>query len=248
MKKLIILIVVMLFVFSVPVFACSQPKCNHNNTAIGHGGNANAVANGGNVNSKIHNTNRNNNEVIGINKNSNTNKNSNKNDNTNILNNRNTNNNQDVNNNSNTQGQDQNQGQLQGQLQGQMQGQSANNTQGQSANNSQGQDAHNAQGQSTDVNIDGDEYEDNSVYMAPPSTTAVVGTTSAQVTTPFGGAGFSKDAQYMIYKYKMDETEVAYKRGYISEEERVKKGKYLYKKFIGANKKGIISNIVDPLF
>ena len=117
--------------------------------------------------------------------------------------------------------------------------------QAQNASNKQAQSADNSQGQTTAVDIEGD--EDNSIYMAPPTTTPMVGTSSAQITTPFGGAGFSKDAQYMIYKYKMDITEEAYARGYISEEERIKKGKYLYKKFIAANKKGLVSNIIDPL-
>ena len=50
--------------------------------------------------------------------------------------------------------------------------------------------------QDGDVNIGGSSYEDNSVYLAPPPTTPMVGTVSAQITTPFGGAGFSKDAKH----------------------------------------------------
>jgi hypothetical protein len=38
--------------------------------------------------------------------------------------------------------------------------------------------------------------DDNSTFIAPPPTTPLVGTTSAQVTTPFGGVGFSKDAKH----------------------------------------------------
>ena len=46
------------------------------------------------------------------------------------------------------------------------------------------------------VNVGGSSYEDNSVYIAPPSTIPMVGTTSAQITTMFGGVGFSKDAKH----------------------------------------------------
>lgn len=46
------------------------------------------------------------------------------------------------------------------------------------------------------VSVGGSSYEDNSVFIAPPSTTPMVGTVSAQITTPFGGAGFSKDAKH----------------------------------------------------
>jgi len=126
-----------------------------------------------------------------------------------------------------------------------------NQGQAQSANNrqAQAQDASNKQGQATDVTLtDNSVSEDNSVYMAPPSTTPLAGTASAQITTPFGGVGFSKDAQYSIYKYKMDVTEESFARGYITEEERIKMGAYLYKKFIRANKKGVLAHIVDPLF
>lgn len=32
--------------------------------------------------------------------------------------------------------------------------------------------------------------------ITPPATTPLIGTVSAQITTPFGGVGFSKDAKY----------------------------------------------------
>ena len=59
----------------------------------------------------------------------------------------------------------------------------------------------NKQSQNTNANnegvtVGGSTYEDNSVYIAPPPTTPMVGTVSAQITTPFGGAGFSKDAKH----------------------------------------------------
>ncbi len=54
----------------------------------------------------------------------------------------------------------------------------------------------NASANNEGVNIGGSSYEDNSVYIAPPSTIPMVGTTSAQITTMFGGVGFSKDAKH----------------------------------------------------
>lgn len=86
---------------------------------------------------------------------------------------------------------------------------------------------------SNSVNVGGSSYDN--IYMAPPSTTPMVGTTSAQVTTPFGGAGFSKDAKYRIIKYKLDYLRWATKEGYITEEKRIEYGTKLFKKFLKAN-------------
>lgn len=90
---------------------------------------------------------------------------------------------------------------------------------------------------SNPVTVEGDKstYEDNSVYIAPPATTPLVGTNSIQVTTPMGGAGLSRDAQYMIINFKMNKLRWAEQEGYITKEERIKHGQKLFKKFIRAN-------------
>lgn len=81
------------------------------------------------------------------------------------------------------------------------------------------------------TNVEGDEYYN----VNPPATTPMVGTVSAQVTSMFGGVGYSKDAKYMIIKFKMDEIETAVKRGFITQEEGIEIGTKLFKKFIKAN-------------
>jgi len=71
----------------------------------------------------------------------------------------------------------------------------ANATANNKNSNSQEQSA-TANNEGVTVEGDSNSYEDNSVFLAPPPTTPLVGTTSVQVTTPFGGAGFSKDAKH----------------------------------------------------
>lgn len=160
---------------------------------------------------KNKNTNTNKNKNISVNKNKNTNK-TNVKVNTDIdTSNRNKNTNK--------------QGQLQGQLQGQAQ--KSTSDQKQTANNEGITVQDNSQ--------DNSDNSDDSVYLAPPPTQSLEGTHSVQVTTPFGGAGYSKDAQYAILKIKMAEVDVAIDRGFITKEEGQKVGRKLWKKFIKAN-------------
>lgn len=95
----------------------------------------------------------------------------------------------------------------------------------------------NKQSQSADnqVSVNNTVEGDKITTIIPPATTPMVGTFSGQVTTPFGGAGISKDAQYMILNFKMNKLKWAEQEGYITVEERLKHGKKLFKKFIRAN-------------
>lgn len=237
MKRIMIIALMLGLIGCNPVFAGSF---HHNTNNEGGNSRAEALAVGVGVGISA-NKNTNENTVVGVNKNFNANLNKNDIDvNNKVKNTVKVNN--DLSNRVNTTDINLNKNE-QDQKQAQLQAQSANNKQGQA------QDASNKQGQTTDVILtDNSTTEDNSVYLAPPATTPLAGTASMQITSPFGGAGFSKDAQYSIYKYKMDVTEEAFSRGYITEEERVKMGAYLYKKFIRANKKGVLAHIVDPLF
>lgn len=245
MKKLLVTSLILVFVVSTTTaFACYKPNCTHNKSnstsnatgigvglAVAKGGNANAIAGGGNA-GVFKSGNSSNIVKPTINTQiSNDIKNKIKNDvdvNNRI-------NNKDVNINKvrNTNKQKQNQGQLQGQLQGQ--NQKAVSKQSQSANNE-------------GITIEGDTIEDNSVYMAPPSTTPLQGTISAQVTTVIGGAGFSKDARYMIYMAQMDYIQTAVQYGYVSEEQAKKDGAKLYKKFIKSSRRGLLRTVGQTVF
>jgi len=68
-----------------------------------------------------------------------------------------------------------------------------------STSNSNSTSANNNVGSSVNDNTNSGVSLSNTVnesYITPPPTTPMVGTVSAQVTTPFGGVGFSKDAKY----------------------------------------------------
>jgi len=104
-------------------------------------------------------------------------------------------------------------------------------------NNSNKVKVSNKQNQSTNnkVNVNNTIEGDDFTTIIPPATTPMVGTFSGQVTTPMGGAGFSKDAQYMILNFKMNKLKWAEQEGYITAEERLEHGRKLFRKFIKAN-------------
>jgi len=98
-------------------------------------------------------------------------------------------------------------------------------------NNVSNQNSANNEGVNVSTNVQGNDV----TTIIPPATTPMVGTNSLQVTTPFGGAGVSRDAQYMILNFKLEKLRWAEQEGYIDAEQRLKMGKKLFKKFIKAN-------------
>ena len=243
MKKFIILAVTLVFTFTIPALACNKPTCQ--NGSIHHNN-----INSNNIDESVTNINRPEANAsanalglgVGISANKNTNKNNInvnnklKNDidvNTKIKNDINTKiknhvDNTDVNlNKVNTT--DINKvnttdvnlvGQRQGMTQGQEMGQ------GQEANN---------EGVSTNVVVEGDTVEGSeykSYYIAPPATTPMIGTTSAQVTSLFGGVGFSKDAKHAQYMTLIEFIGKMQKAGIISEAEAINDSRNVYDKLL----------------